>query len=124
MVVRDIEAPERLAESADVIDNLPRVAQRILRVDDDGLRRQLDDMRVDVPAVVGRGVGVDADVVALRRYQLAGHAFSSWAAVVSPPAGGTGSAMSVAMRQPCDVRIHSRIIRNGFGTGSVRRSQR
>ena len=32
-------------------------------------------------------------------------------------AGGTGRAMSVTMRQPCGVLIHSTIMRKGFGTG-------
>ena len=40
MIMRDIEARERFAEGADVIDDLARVAQRILRVDGDDLRWQ------------------------------------------------------------------------------------
>jgi hypothetical protein len=67
MIMRDIEARERFAEGADVIDDLARVAQRILRVDGDDLRRQLDEMRIDPPTVDWRRIGVDTDAIALRR---------------------------------------------------------
>jgi hypothetical protein len=76
VIVGDVEARERLAENADVIDNLARVAQRILRVDGDDLRRQLDKMRIDAPTLVRRSIGVNANAVALCHSHLAEHAHS------------------------------------------------
>jgi hypothetical protein len=64
VVVRDVEARERLPERADGVDDLTRLAQRILRIDRDDLRRQLDKMRVDPPPLLGRGVSMDANAAA------------------------------------------------------------
>jgi hypothetical protein len=61
VVVGDVEARERLAETTGVVDNFACIAQRILRIDRDDLRPQLDEMRVDAPTFLGRGIGMDAD---------------------------------------------------------------
>jgi hypothetical protein len=66
MEVRDIQPRDGLPQSAGVAQYFSRVGERILRVDHDELRRQLDDVRIDDPTFFGRGVGMDSQAVRLR----------------------------------------------------------
>src|SRR5262245_7671260 len=58
--MRNVEPCNRLAERSGIGNRLVRVGERILRIDDHEAGCCLDDVTVDAPAVVGRGVCVDA----------------------------------------------------------------
>lgn len=63
VVVRDVEAADRLVQRLGVVDNLLSERQTVLGVDRDQLRRQLDQVGVHRGAQIRRRVRVDRDVV-------------------------------------------------------------
>src|SRR5262245_8836117 len=71
--MRNIEACDRLAERSGIGNRLVRVGERILRIDDYESGCCLDDVTVDAPAVVGRGVGVDAKFAAAGQGDITKH---------------------------------------------------
>jgi hypothetical protein len=64
MVMGDVKARDRLAEACRMGKDLAGIDQGILRIDDDESICGLHDMAVDAPAVIGGGVGVNANVAA------------------------------------------------------------
>ena len=60
MIVRHVETSHRLAERCGIGQRLFGVRNRILRIDRDELRWELDEMSVDHPSVVRSRIGVDS----------------------------------------------------------------
>ena len=65
VIVREVEPSDGFGELFGVRDDLARVGQHVLSVDDEELRWQLDDVGIGPPAIVRSSVGVDGEVLVL-----------------------------------------------------------